>query len=68
MNELIIDALWEKAEAAVKSLRRDLIHEAIGAMRAAVELDLVSYRNVRDIEEYLVRDTLNNPQYKNLLS
>jgi len=58
----IIAYLWKRARYAVKSLSRDDIFETHGALKMAVNLGAVKWEDVRDIDQLLIRDTLNNPK------
>ena len=64
----IIKRLWKDARYAVNSLSRPLIYKTLGALNMAVNLKAVSYEDVQEIDQYLIRDTLNNPEYLHKLT
>lgn len=64
----IIKRLWKDARYAVNSLSRPLIYKTLGALNMAVNLKAVSYEDVQEIDQYLIRDTLNNPEYLHKLN
>lgn len=64
----IIKRLWKDARYAVNSLSRPLIYKTLGALNMAVNLKAVSYEDVQEIYHYLIRDTLNNPEYLHKLT
>ena len=64
----IIKRLWKDARYAVNSLSRPLIYKTLGALNMAVNLKAVSYEDVQEIYHYLIRDTLNNPEYLHKLN
>lgn len=59
----IIKRLWKDARYAVNSLSRPLIYKTLGELSMAVNLKAVSCEDVQEIDQYLIRDTLNNPVY-----
>ena len=63
-----IKRLWKDARYAVNSLSRPLIYKTLGALNMAVDLKAVSYEDVQEIDQYLIRDTLNNPEYLHKLN
>ena len=62
-KQAIVTLLWKDARYAVNSLSRPLIYRTLGALNMAVNLKAVSYEDVQEIDQYLIRDTLNNPVY-----
>ena len=64
----IIKRLWKDARYAVNSLSRPLIYKTLGELSMAVDLKAVSYEDVQEIDQYLIRDTLNNPEYLHKLN
>ena len=64
----IIKRLWKDARYAVNSLSRPLIYKTLGELSMAVNLKAVSYEDVQEIYHYLIRDTLNNPEYLHKLT
>lgn len=64
----IIKRLWKDARYAVNSLSRPLIYKTLGELSMAVDLKAVSYEDVQEIDQYLIRDTLNNPEYLHKLT
>lgn len=67
-KKAIITRLWKDARYAVNSLSRPLIYKTLGALNMAVNLKAVSYEDVQEIYHYLIRDTLNNPEYLHKLT
>lgn len=61
-KEEIIERLWHDARYAVNSLSRPLIEKTLGEVNMAVWLGAVNGEDVRDINKYLINDTLNNPK------
>ena len=59
----LVEALWKRARYAVNSYSKSLIYETLGALKMAVQLKAVSSQEVRDIEQYLIHDHLNNGRY-----
>lgn len=64
----IIKRLWKDARYAVNSLSRPLIYKTLGELSMAVDLKAVSYEDVKGLYRYLIRDTLNNPEYLHKLN
>ena len=64
----IIKRLWKDARYAVNSLSRPLIYKTLGELSMAVDLKAVSYEDVKGLYRYLIRDTLNNPEYLHKLT
>ena len=63
-----MERLWKDARYAVSSLSRPLIYKTLGELSMAVNLKAVSYEDVQEIDQYLIRDTLNNPEYLHKLT
>ena len=64
----IIKRLWKDARYAVNSLSRPLIYKTLGELSMAIDLKAVSYEDVKGLYRYLIRDTLNNPEYLHKLN
>lgn len=62
-KEKVMKRLWEKAKFAKNSHSETLIHEVIGEYKMANLLGVVTYNDLRELETYLIRDGLNNPEW-----
>lgn len=60
---ILIAEAWRKAKYAHNSYSMNLIYEAHGFVKGLVDSGLISYREVADIDSYIIRDTINNSEW-----
>ena len=59
----LVTTLWKRARYAVNFYSKSLIYETLEALRMAVQLSAFTYQDVRNIDQYLIHDHLNNGLY-----
>lgn len=59
----IIKRLWKDAEYAVNSYDMNLLYQALGKLKMAVDGGLVTYEEVREIDQYIIPQHMNNPEW-----
>lgn len=67
-HDEIMAYLSKRTEYAVKSLMRDLIFEVYGEIKMSVNIGAVSYYDVKELEEKLIRGAINNPKIMHKLT
>lgn len=59
----IIKRLWKDAEYAVNSYDMNLLYQALGKLKMAVDGGLVTYEEVQEIDQYIIPQHMNNPEW-----